>query len=222
MFMLLINLFFNNKNVWSDVYTYAINKFLFSFSDLSTSRSLKQLMAFNTFSISFLSLIRLCTSIIGKKLDVIFLIQWLSISFEHTGKKSCNQGYQWFHVYCHSSSSSPPKKFQAHLHTLKLSKLVCTCNDPGAQGRSFSYTFGKECDIRNLRVSENRKTRLLQFNGILFKVCLSCSKQDRGYSLLGIKVLLNMQAKAQVIYGWYSTLLLLSSLQNSAIITTSN
>ena len=96
------------------------------------------------------------------------------------------------------------------------------CNDPGAQGRSFSYTFGKECDIRNLRVSENRKTRLLQFNGILFKVCLSCSKQDRGYSLLGIKVLLNNQAKAQVIYGWYSTLLLLSSLQNSAKITTSN
>ena len=54
------------------------------------------------------------------------------------------------------------------------------CNDPGAQGRSFSYTFGKECDIRNLRVSENRKTRLLQFNGILFKSSLSCSKQDRG------------------------------------------
>ena len=81
-----------------------------------------------------------------------------------------------------------------------------------AHREDLSAILGKECDIRNLRVSENRKTRLLQFNGILFKVCLSCSKQDRGYSLLGIKVLLNNQAKAQVIYGWYSTLLLLSSL----------
>ena len=103
-----------------------INSF-FSFSDLSTSRSLKQLMDFNTFSIRFLSLIQLCTSIIRKKLDVIFLIQWLSISFEQTLKKIMQPRIlvvAW--LFCHSSSSSPPKIFQVHLHPSKLSKLVCT------------------------------------------------------------------------------------------------
>jgi len=39
------------------------------------------------------------------------------------------------------------------------------CNDPGARGLIFQL-FGKECDNRNLRVSENRKTKLLLFNGI--------------------------------------------------------
>ena len=96
------------------------------------------------------------------------------------------------------------------------------CNDPGAQGRSFSYTFGKECDIRNLRVSENRKTRLLQFNGILFKSSLSCSKQDRGLSSFEDKSYTEYTNADTSIYGWYSSLLLLSSIQNSAITTTSN
>jgi len=42
---------------------------------------------------------------------------------------------------------------------------IVFCNDPGAEGLIFQL-FGKECDIRNLSVNEDRKTKLLQFNGI--------------------------------------------------------
>ena len=75
MFMLLINLFFINNNVCSDVYTYAINKFLFLFTSFIHEMDIKivnLLMAFYTFSISFLTLIRLCTIIIGRKLMSYF------------------------------------------------------------------------------------------------------------------------------------------------------
>ena len=57
--------------------------------------------------------------------------------------------------------------------------------------------------FRNLRVTENRKTILLQFNGILFKSSLSCSKQDeRLYPFTeDVKVILNIQTQEQVFMG---------------------
>ena len=65
--------------------------------------------------------------------------------------------------------------------------------------------------IQDLRATKNRQTRIFQFNGILFKVVQVVQNKIDAYPL-GTKVLLNIQMQVQVIYGWYSTVLLLSSL----------
>ena len=66
--------------------------------------------------------------------------------------------------------------------------------------------------IQDLRATKNRQTRIFQFNGILFKVVQVVQNKIEAYPFLGYKVILNRSAQVQVIYGWYSTWLLLSSL----------
>ncbi len=96
------------------------------------------------------------------------------------------------------------------------------CRDPGAQGRSLSYTFGKESEfgiLGQLRTDKLDFLNSMEFNS---KVVQVVQNKIEAYPFLGYKVILNRSAQVQVIYGWYPTWLLLSSLQNSANITTSN
>ena len=55
--------------------------------------------------------------------------------------------------------------------------------------------------IQDLRATKNRQTRIFQFNGIFIQSSSGCSKQDRGLSLLGTKVILNIQTQVQVFMG---------------------